>query len=60
MKKELTLEKLDDEIAELFEKGYKSEVAINTIMNLLLKKEIFTEEEFMEEMKEIRRRVREE
>ena len=50
----------EDDIAELFEKQYKTEVAVNTIISLLIKNKTFTLNEFEEEMKEIRRRVKEE
>ncbi|MBD3249284.1 hypothetical protein GF336_04530 [Candidatus Woesearchaeota archaeon] len=52
--------KLDDDISELFEEDYKSKVAVNTLISLLIEKGIFTEKEFKESMNKIRKRVREE
>ena len=52
--------KLEEDIALLFENQYKSEVAINTLLGVLLKKKLCTLEEFEDEMKEIRRKVRDE
>ena len=60
MRNELSLEKLDDDFDIIMEKQYKTEVAVNTILSLLIKKKMFTKEEFKEEMKEIRQRVRDE
>ena len=54
------LDKLDNDISEIYEENYKSKVAINTMISLLIKKGIFTEKEFKEEMKNVRKRVKEE
>ena len=54
------LDKSRDDVAETYEEMYKTKVAVNTILLLLIKKVIFTEKEFKEEMKKVRKRVREE
>ena len=58
MSKKRTPDELEDDIAELFEKGYKTEVAVNTLMSLLMNKGIFNLKEFEGDMKEVRERVR--
>ena len=54
------LDKLDDDISEIYEEQYKTKTAVNTIISLLIKKGIFAEKEFKEEMKVTRERVRKE
>lgn len=52
------LDKLDDDISEIYEEQYKSKVAINTLILLLVKKGVFTEKEFKDEMSGIRKMVK--
>lgn len=54
------LNKSEDDIAEIYEEMHKTKVSVNTILSLLIKKGIITEKEFKEEMKNIRKRIREE
>jgi len=54
------LNKSEDDIAEIYEDMYKTKVSVNTILSLLLKKGVITKKEFKEEMKNIRKRIREE
>ena len=58
MAKKPTLDELDDEVAQLFEDTYKNKVAAAALLSLLLKKHIFTPDEFDDEMNEVRQRVR--
>lgn len=52
------LDKLDDDISEIYEELYKNKVGINTIISLLIKKGVFTEKDLKEETVIIRKRVR--
>jgi len=54
------LDKSEDDIAKIYEEMYKTKVSVNTILSLLIKKGIITEKEFKEEMKNIRKRIRDE
>jgi site-specific recombinase len=52
------LEKLDTDTSSLFEEIYKEKVALNTVISLLIKKGVFSEEDFKSEMLKIRKRIR--
>ncbi len=54
------IDKLDKDISQLFEKGYKSDVALKAVISILLKKELMADREFEREIRSIRKRVREE
>ena len=54
------LDKLDDDISEIYEEHYKIKVSLNTIISLMIKKGIFTRKEFEEEMRDVRERIRKE
>lgn len=49
------IDKIDDDIAELYEQDYKSKVALNTLISLLIKKGVLTQEQIKEEMKIMRK-----
>lgn len=53
-----SLDKSEDDIAEIYEEMHKIKVSVNTLLLLLIKKVIFTEKEFKEEMKNTRKRIR--
>ena len=51
--------KIEGDIAHLYQEHYKSEVAINTIISLLVDRGVFTLNDFKKSMAKIRKKVRE-
>lgn len=52
------LNRLDDDISEIYEETYRSRVVIDTLISLLIKKGVFSKEELKEQTARIRERIR--